>query len=76
MADRLSIGENNFFQLFLRRLALPNARSPFLRMPNAAQMNKSVTIELQNVMQGKKSTKEALDAAAAEWNRIASKYQK
>ena len=39
-------------------------------MPNAVQMNKIMTTEVQNVVQGKKSAKQALDDAAAEWNKI------
>ena len=58
------------FQAFAQQMALPNARSPFLGMPNAVQMNKIMTIEVQNVVQGKKSAKQALDDAAAEWNKI------
>ena len=47
-----------------------NAESPFLIMPNAVQMNKIITIEVQNAIQGKKSAKQALDDAAIEWNKI------
>jgi len=39
-------------------------------MPNAVQMNKIMTTEIQNVAQGKKSAKQALDDAATEWNKI------
>ena len=39
-------------------------------MPNAVQMNKIMTTEVQNVVQGKKNAKQALDDAAAEWNKI------
>jgi multiple sugar transport system substrate-binding protein len=39
-------------------------------MPNAVQMNKIMTTEIQNTVQGKKSAKQALDDAAAEWNKI------
>jgi ABC-type glycerol-3-phosphate transport system substrate-binding protein len=45
-------------------------------MPNAVQMNKIITTEIQNVVQGKKNAKRALDEAAAEWNKILAKYQK
>ena len=51
-------------------MGLPNAESPFLVMPNAVQMNKIMTTEIQNTVQGKKSAKQALDDAAAEWNKI------
>ena len=47
-----------------------NAESPFLVMPNAVQMNKIITNEVQNAIQGKKTAKQALDDAAAEWNKI------
>jgi ABC-type glycerol-3-phosphate transport system substrate-binding protein len=62
--------ERTLFQAFVTQMDLPNAESPFLGMPNAVQMNKIMTTEVQNVVQGKKSAKEALDAAAAEWNKI------
>jgi multiple sugar transport system substrate-binding protein len=64
--------EKPLFQAFVKQMELPNARSPFLRMPNAVQMNKIMTTEVQNVVQGKKSAKQALDDAADEWNRILS----
>jgi ABC-type glycerol-3-phosphate transport system substrate-binding protein len=51
-------------------MQLPNARSPFLGMPNAVQMNKIMTTEVQNVVEGKKSAKQALDDAAAAWDKI------
>jgi multiple sugar transport system substrate-binding protein len=64
--------EKPLFQAFVKQMESPNARSPFLRMPNAVQMNKIMTTEVQNVTQGKKSAKQALDDAAAEWNKILS----
>jgi len=39
-------------------------------MPNAVQMNKIMTTEVQNVVQAKKTAKQALDDAAAEWNKV------
>ncbi|MCC7284285.1 MAG: ABC transporter substrate-binding protein [Acetobacteraceae bacterium] len=62
--------ERRLFQAFVAQMALPNAQSPFLAMPNAVRMNKIMTTEIQNVIQGKRSAKEALDSAAAEWNKI------
>lgn len=62
--------EKPLFQAFVNQMALPNARSPFLGMPNAVQMNKIMTTEVQNAVEGKKSAKQALDDAAAEWNKI------
>jgi multiple sugar transport system substrate-binding protein len=64
--------EKPLFQAFVKQMELPNARSPFLGMPNAVQMNKIMTTEVQNAVQGKKTAKQALDDAAAEWNKILS----
>jgi ABC-type glycerol-3-phosphate transport system substrate-binding protein len=33
-------------------------------------MNKVMTTEIQNAVQGKKTAKQALDDAAAEWNKV------
>ena len=54
----------------MQQVGWQNAQSPFLGMPNAVQMNKIMTTEVQNVVQGKKTAKQALDDAAAEWNKI------
>ena len=76
VAEKPFYKENKLVQAFVQQMLLPNARSPFLGMPNAVQMNKIITAEIQNVVQGKKNTKQALDEAAAEWNKILAKYQK
>ena len=76
VADQAWFKEKKLFQAFVQQMQLPNARSPFLGMPNAVQMNKIITTEIQNVVQGKKNAKQALDDAAAEWNKILAKYQK
>lgn len=62
--------ERELFRAFTTQMERPNAQSPFMVMPNAVQMNKIMTTEVQNVVQGKKSAKQALDDAAAEWNKI------
>lgn len=62
--------ERKIFGAFTTAMSQANAESPFLVMPNAVQMNKIVTTEVQNAVQGKKSAKQALDDAAAEWNKI------
>jgi multiple sugar transport system substrate-binding protein len=62
--------ERKLFQAFVTQMSLDNAQSPFLVMPNAVQMNKIMTTEIQNTVQGKKSAKQALDDAAAEWDKI------
>ena len=70
VSDQPWFKEKTLFSAFTQQMALPNARSPFLGMPNAVQMNKIMTTEVQNVVQGKKPAKQALDDAAAEWNKI------
>ena len=47
--------ERKLFQAFVTQMSLPNAQSPFLVMPNAVQMNKIMTTEVQNAVQGKKT---------------------
>lgn len=63
-------GERKEFAPFVTQMSWENAQSPFLGMPNAVVMNKIITTEIQNVAQGKKPAKQALDDAAAEWNKI------
>lgn len=62
--------ERELFQAFVTQMDRPNAQSPFLVMPNAVQMNKIMTTEIQNVVQGTKTAQQGLDDAAAEWNEI------
>jgi ABC-type glycerol-3-phosphate transport system substrate-binding protein len=62
--------QNKLFNAFTEQMSQANAESPFLVMPNAVEMNKIITTEVQNVVQGKKSAKQALDDAAAGWNKI------
>jgi ABC-type glycerol-3-phosphate transport system substrate-binding protein len=76
VAEKPFFKENKLAQAFVQQMKLPNAKSPFLGMPNAVQMNKVMTTEVQNVVQGKKTAKQALDDAAAEWNKVLAKYQK
>jgi ABC-type glycerol-3-phosphate transport system substrate-binding protein len=76
VAEKPFYKENKLVQAFVQQMQLPNAKSPFLGMPNAVQMNKIMTAEVQNVVQGKKNAKQALEAAAAEWDKILAKYQK
>jgi multiple sugar transport system substrate-binding protein len=62
--------ERELFQAFVTQMERPNANSPFLGMPNAVQMNKIMTTEVQQVVQGNKTAQQALDDAAAQWNEI------
>jgi ABC-type glycerol-3-phosphate transport system substrate-binding protein len=76
VADKPYFKENKLLQPFIQQMLLPNAKSPNLGMPNAVQLNKVLTVEIQNVVQGKKTAKQALDDAAAEWNKVLAQYQK
>jgi len=76
VAEQAWFKEKKLFQVFVQQLLLPNAKSPNLGMPNAVQLNKALTVEIQNVLQGKKGAKQALDDAAAEWNKVLEQYQK
>lgn len=76
VAEQAWFKEKKLFQVFVQQLLLPNAKSPNLGMPNAVQLNKALTVEVQNVLQGKKNAKQALDDAAAEWNKVLAQYQK
>ena len=75
VAEQAWFKEKKLFQVFVQQLLLPNAKSPNLGMPNAVQLNKALTVEIQNVLQGKKNAKQALDDAAAEWNKVLAQYQ-
>jgi ABC-type glycerol-3-phosphate transport system substrate-binding protein len=76
VAEQAWFKEKKLFQVFVQQLLLPNAKSPNLGMPNAVQLNNALTVEVQNVLQGKKNAKQALDDAAAEWNKVLAQYQK
>jgi len=73
VAEKPFFKEHKLAQAFVQQMKQPNAKSPFLGMPNAVQMNKIMTTEVQNVVQGKKNAKQALDDAAAEWNKVLAK---
>lgn len=76
VAEQAWFKEKKLFQVFVQQLLLPNAKSPNLGMPNAVQLNKALTVEIQNVLLGKKNAKQALDDAATEWNKVLAQYQK
>lgn len=76
VAEKPFFKENRPAQAFVQQMLLPNAKSPNLGLPNAAQLNRVLTGEIQNAVQGKKSVRQALDDAAAEWNKALAKYPK
>jgi ABC-type glycerol-3-phosphate transport system substrate-binding protein len=76
VAEKPFFKENKLAQAFVQQMLLPNAKSPNLGMPQAVQLNKVLTTEIQNAVQAKKTVQQALDDAAAEWNKVLAKYQK
>ena len=51
VAEKPFFKENKLAQAFVQQMLLPNAKSPILGMPQAVQMNKILTTEIQNVVQ-------------------------
>ena len=76
VAEKPFFKENKLVQAFVQQMLLPNAKSPNLGMPQAVQLNKVLSLEIQNAVQGKKTVQQALDDAAGEWNKVLAKYQK
>jgi multiple sugar transport system substrate-binding protein len=70
-ASRPFVRNNKMMQPFLEQMeksggcALPH-------LPRMTELNKIMTVEVQNVILGKKTAKKALDDAAAQWNAIIS----
>ncbi len=61
---------DRLMQVFLKQMEMPNAKAPMLGLPNAVELSRILTIEIQKAVIGEKTVKEALDDAAREWNRI------
>jgi multiple sugar transport system substrate-binding protein len=62
-------------KVFADQFAAGNAICPDLYMPNSMELRKDFMIEVQNFITDKKTAKQALDDAAAEWNKTLAKYQ-
>ena len=52
-----------------------NAVNPDLSMPQSDELRKLFTVEVQNYITGKKTAQQALDDAAASWNKIFAQYK-
>lgn len=66
------VKENKYMQAFLKQMDQPNAVA-LPHLPHQVELNKILTVEVQNVILGKKSAKQALDDAATQWNELISK---
>ena len=67
--------ENKLPRRSSSRCSLPNAKTPYLGMPHAVQLNKILTTECRTPCRRRRRSKQALDDAAAEWNKILAKYR-
>jgi ABC-type glycerol-3-phosphate transport system substrate-binding protein len=65
-AARPFITENKYMKGFLAQMDLPNANA-LPHLPSQVELNRLMTIEVQNFINGNKTAKQALDDAAAKW---------
>ncbi|MDR1317009.1 MAG: ABC transporter substrate-binding protein [Spirochaetales bacterium] len=63
------ITQNKYMKGFLDQMDLPNAQA-LPHLPSQVELNRLLTIEIQNFISGKKNAKQALDDAAAAWAQI------
>jgi len=72
VAEKPFVKDNKYMKVFIEQMALPNAMA-IPHLPYQVELNRLMTIEVQNFIGGKKSAKQALDDAAAKWNELLSK---
>jgi multiple sugar transport system substrate-binding protein len=60
---------------FLDQLMLPGAECPEF-IPNYEQLRKELNLQMQEVLLGNKTAKQALDDAAIEWNKVLGEFYK
>ncbi|MDR1625189.1 MAG: extracellular solute-binding protein, partial [Spirochaetia bacterium] len=63
------ITQNKYMKGFLDQMDLPNAQA-LPHLPSQVELNRLLTIEIQNFVSDKKTAKQALDDAAAAWAQI------
>ena len=68
-ADKPFVQENKYMRTFMKQMEVPNA-NPIPHLPYQVELNKIMTVEIQNVILGKKTAKRALDDAAAQWSAL------
>ncbi len=68
-AQRPFAKENKYMQAFIKQMDEPNA-TPIPHLPYQVELNRIMTVEVQNVILGKKTAKQALDAAADQWSEL------
>jgi len=72
VAEKPFVKENKYMKVFIAQMDLPNAMA-IPHLPYQVELNRIMTIEVQNFIDGKKGAKQALDDAAAKWNELLSK---
>ncbi|WP_158084206.1 ABC transporter substrate-binding protein [Marispirochaeta aestuarii] len=72
VADKPFVKENKYMKVFIEQMGLPNAMA-IPHLPYQVELNRIMTIEVQNFVDGKKSAKQALDDAAIKWEELISK---
>jgi ABC-type glycerol-3-phosphate transport system substrate-binding protein len=65
-AGRPFVTQNKYMKGFLDQMNLPNANA-LPHLPSQVELNRLLTIEVQNFVDGKKTAKQALDDAAVKW---------
>lgn len=69
------VQKNPNMKVFADQFTQGNAICPDLLLPQAFDLRKIFMIEVQNAVSGKKTAKQALDDAAAQWKPILAKYK-
>lgn len=71
-AEKDFIKNNRLIQVFFQQQQLPNAKVlPYL--PNQVELNRLLTIEVQNAVTGRKTVQQALDDAVEAWKKVINK---
>ncbi len=68
-ADKPFIKNDKYMKVFIEQMGLPNANA-IPHLPFQVELNRVMTIEVQNFINGNKTARQALDDAAAKWNEL------
>jgi ABC-type glycerol-3-phosphate transport system substrate-binding protein len=69
VAEKSFIKDNKYMKVFIQQMGLPNAMA-IPHLPYQVELNRIMTIEVQNFINGNKTAKQALDDAAVKWNEL------
>ena len=68
-AARPFVTQNKYMKGFLAQMDLPNANA-LPHLPSQVELNRLLTIEVQQFISGNKTAQQALDDAASKWNEL------